>query len=233
VLPALVLAAALWCAPGGCSLEPRGIGLAAAQEAQDAKPAPQEKTTGDGAQTAPAASAKPSDKPKKVITNDDLKSSGSSYGGNFATPFGQINDCDSTCFDAVRSWTRASGTENQNWRRDELEAIDRVRGDPEWQRYLRDIYEAQRKVCQVTNDRRDELFKFANPRNVTPEEIAIDEKYDPKMKAAQAELEGLRTKLGAMQKKFFSNPYAYQFAIMQGMRTMTVNCPSTPRTIYY
>jgi hypothetical protein len=46
MLPVLVLAAVLWCAPGGCSLEPLGIGLATAQESQDAKPTPQEKPAG-------------------------------------------------------------------------------------------------------------------------------------------------------------------------------------------
>ena len=92
--------------------------------------------------------------------------------------------------------------------------MDRVRGDREWQRYLREIDEAQRTV---SNDDKDELFKFANPHNVTPEEIAIDEKYDPKMQAAEVEPDSLPAKLGSLQ----------------NMRTMSANCPSTPRTISY
>lgn len=237
MFPVAFLAVVLSCAPVEFAIPvgPDSLAELQRQQQQDAKPAPAEKPPADAAQQAPAtpaAPAKPADKPKKVITNDDLKSygDGGSTGG-FLTGFGPINDCNKSCFDQVRMFARVDAAENPNWKREALDGIDWVRRDTEWQRYLRDVYDVRRKGCQLASDKMQELARFADPRNVTPQEIAIDEKYDGKIKAAQAELETVRARQDALLKRFAANPYALQFATVQGMRLTSIYCP--PITIFY
>jgi hypothetical protein len=54
--------------------------------------------------------------------------------------FSEINDCDRYCFENVRQLARAPSCSNPNWKRDLLQAIDRVRSDAEWQTDLRELY---------------------------------------------------------------------------------------------
>jgi hypothetical protein len=88
------IAVVLWFAAGGSSFLPGSIVMAAAQEQQqdDKKPLA-DKPAADGAAQAPATTAdpaKPAAKPKKVITNDDIKSSpNASFGGLFYTSSGR------------------------------------------------------------------------------------------------------------------------------------------------
>jgi hypothetical protein len=200
---------------------------------QDAKPLPPEKPQSDSPQqvpTLPAASpTKQAPKPKRVITNDDLKGSGAASFGFTAADFSRINDCDRNCFEQVRQLTHALSAENSRWKRDVLRAIDEVRKDDEWQKYLRDLYEVHVKFCQVGNDKKEEIAKNADPRNVTPREIAIDEKYDIKFKEVQSELQAVYDRQDSLQRKFGGN-YAYQFTVVQASRIHNAGCvsPSYP-----
>jgi len=203
------------------------------QQADDKKPSPEKPAT-DSASQEPtvAAPAKPASKPKKVITNDDIKSSPfSSFGGLFYTNSGSINDCDANCFDQVHVMAHVGLEKNPNWRSDVLEQIDQVRSDGEWQAYLHELYNAHNKVCQLTFDKEDELRRSGNRRNLGPQEIAISEKYDEKMKAAQADLSEAVARQSASQKKFSGRPYANSFASLQGTRMQAGFC-SQARVIY-
>jgi hypothetical protein len=96
--------------------------MAAAEgQQQDDQRAPADKPTADSAQQTPATAAdaaKPSAKPKRVITNDDIKSSPyTGFGGLFYTNSGSINDCDANCFDQVRAFAQVDAERNPNWRR--------------------------------------------------------------------------------------------------------------------
>jgi len=171
-------------------------------------------------------------KPKKVITNDDIKSSPfAGFGGLFYTNSGSVNDCDANCFDQVRLFAQLNADKNSDWRRDVLKQLDQVRSDGEWQAYLHELYEAHQKVCQLTFDKADELRRSGNTRNLGPQEIAITEKYDAKMKAAQAELSAAVARQSTLQKKFVDRPYANSFATVQGTRMQTGFC-SQARVIY-
>lgn len=222
---ALYLAILLSCSSNGSARarSPRAI-LTPGQQQQDAKQAPPEKQAPDSTQPPPAPPAKPADKPKKVITNDDLKSPGGGDSGFSSLDFGQINDCNRNCFEEVRQRTRVVPSLNPNWRRDLLQAIDQVRNDGEWQKYLRDFYDMHLKFCQIGDEKKEELAKFADPNNVTARELAIDDKYDAKFKEAQTALQELTNRQDALQRKFAGNPFAYQFSVMQTTRIQNASC---------
>ena len=198
-----------------------GAVSATAQQPQDsAASGSEQQSTVSGQQSVAATSEpdKPSSKPKKVYTNEDLKGSGAN--DNFGTSsagFEHINDCNASCFDQVRAMAQVDTIANPNWRRDLLDAIELVRNDGEWQRFLRDYYTAQYKLCQLSNDRRMDLARNSDPHNVTLQEIAIAEKYDAKVKAAQDELQALRAREYPLQRKFLTNRMAYQFSTLQTM----------------
>lgn len=210
--------------------------MAASQEQQqDDKKPPADKPAGVGSSQAlstSAAPAKPADKPKKVITNDDIKSSPfEGFGGLFYTNSGPINDCDSGCFDQVHMLGGGYSDKSPDWRRDVLEQLDLVRSDGEWQAYLHDLYDAHRKICQLTFDKADELKRAGNTRNLGPQEIAITEKYELKANAAQAELSAAVARQTTLQKKFAAKPYANSFATLQGTRMQGGYCTQA-RVIY-
>ena len=199
---------------------PQAPDTAPAQQRQDQKPAAERQAPDSQPSQQPAA--KPAPKPKKVITNDDLTSG---RVGAFSTAdFSEVNDCDRICFEQVRQLARVSPASDPNWKRDVLQAIDTVRKDDEWQKHLRDLYAVHLKFCEYGAEKREELAKNADPRNVTPKEIAIDEKYDAKFKQAQAELQKLYEQQGAIQRKFAGDPFAFQFSFVQTSRIQNASC---------
>jgi hypothetical protein len=229
-------AVVLWCAAGGSLFLLGSIVMAAAQgQQQDDRRAAADRLAADSVQQTPATAAdaaKPSAKPKRVITNDDIKSSPyTGFGGLFYTNSGSINDCDANCFDQVRAFAQVDAEKNPNWRRDVLQQLELVRSDSEWQAYLHDLYDAHRKVCQVTFDKTDEMRMSGNTRNLGPQEIAITEKYDAQMKTVQAELSSAVARQFMLQKKFADKPYANSFASIQGTRMQGGFC-SQARVIY-
>jgi hypothetical protein len=229
-------AVVLWCAAGATLFLLGSMAMAAAEvQQQDDKRAPADQPAADSAQQTPATAAdvaKPPAKPKRVITNDDIKSSPySGFGGLFYTNSGSINDCDANCFDQVRAFAQVDAERNPNWRRDVLQQLELVRSDSEWQAYLHDLYDAHRKVCQVTFDKTDEMRTSGNTRNLGPQEIAITEKYDAQMKTVQGELSAAVARQFLLQKKFADKPYANSFATIQGTRMQGGFC-SQARVIY-
>ncbi len=244
MLSPLYLATILLCASGGTphSIGARGAGIFE-ELAQDPKPAPaDQKPAGATHQpaaapatpavpalpaspVAPVTATKPVDKPRKVITNDDLKNPGSGEGSGFSPmEFSEVNDCDRNCFENVRQMARAQTASNPNWKRDLLHAVDQVRKDDEWQKYLRELYDVHLKFCQLGNEKKDELNRYADPHNVTPREIAIDDKYDAKFREVQTSLQTLYYRQGDLQRSFGANPYAYQFSMVQTSRIQNASC---------
>jgi hypothetical protein len=189
-------------------------------EQQDAKPRTAQQPS--DSQPAPQTPEKTAAKPKKVITNDDLKPA---RGGGFSVAdFAEINDCDRTCFEQVRQLARVAPASNPNWKRDLLAAVDTVRKNAEWQGYLHSLYDIHLKFCQFGAEKRDELAKNADPHNVTPREIAIDDKYDAKFKQAQAELQEVYSRQAALQGQFGGNAFALQFSSVQTSRIQNAPC---------
>jgi len=187
-------------------------------------PSPEKQPSAPQRQQLPASPAKSPDKPKKVITNDDLKPAADGDGFS-PVDFSQINDCNRTCFEQVRQLARVAPEFNPNWKRNLLQAIDTVRKDDEWQKHLRNLYDVHLKFCQLGAEKKTELGKYGDPHTVTPQELSIDEKYDAKFKQAQAELQSLYNRQGTIQHKFSENPLAYQFTTVQTNRIQNTSCP--------
>jgi hypothetical protein len=174
----------------------------------------------------PAPQAKPARKPKKVITDDDLNGS-SGVGASFSRQdLSQINDCDRNCFEQVRKLAGVTPSLSPNWRRPLLQAIDEVRREAAWQKYLLDLYDVHVKFCAVGDEKREELSRYADPHNVTPREVSIEEKYDTKFKEMQSELQLVYERQGPLQAKFTANPFAFQFSRVQADRIKSANCMS-------
>ena len=83
-----------------------------------------------------------------------------------------------------------------NWKRDLLQAVEQIRNDNDWQKYLRDLYEQHVKFCNLGLEKRQELAKYTDPNNVTPRELAIDEKYDVKLHGGAKRVAGSRCSSG-------------------------------------
>jgi len=114
---------------------------------------------------APSADAKASNRHKQVYTNDNLpKANPGDFSG---ADFSEINNCDRNCFEQVRQLAHAFPGSNPNWKRDLLRALDTVRKDADWQKYLRDLYDVHQRFCALGAEKRDELAYVADPANVT------------------------------------------------------------------
>jgi len=206
-----LISVGLVCPVRGSSQEPVPTATPAADKPTPA-PAPQA-----AAPAAPAAKLASPQKPH-VYTNDDLKG-GSDSGG---LDFSQINNCDRNCFDQIRQLSHFMPA--GNWKREVLKAIDVVRKDTEWQQYLTELYNMHMKYCALGEAKRSELNHLADPHNVTPQELSIDEKYDAKFRELQTSMQSLTSKQGALILKFSASPFSVQFANLQVSRVSNASC---------
>jgi len=189
---------------------------------QDAalKPAPSDNPS----QPPAGADAKPSNPRKKVYTNDNLpKANPGDFSG---ADFSEINNCDRNCFEQVRQLAHVFPGSNPNWKRDLLRALDTVRKDADWQKYLRDLYDVHQRFCALGAAKRDEIAYVADPANVTPREIAVEDKYDAKFKQAQSSLEQVSARQHGLQQLFGASPFSLQFSQVQVSRIQNAPCGS-------
>lgn len=189
---------------------------------QDAalKPAPSDNPS----QPPAGADAKPSNPRKKVYTNDNLpKANPGDFSG---ADFSEINNCDRNCFEQVRQLAHVFPGSNPNWKRDLLRALDTVRKDADWQKYLRDLYDVHQRFCALGAEKRDEIAYVADPANVTPREIAVEDKYDAKFKQAQSSLEQVSARQHGLQQLFGASPFSLQFSQLQVSRIQNAPCGS-------
>ena len=126
-------------------------------------------------------------KPHHVITNDDLQK-GDLSGASSEIDISNINDCDRNCFEMVRRGAPGFADPAGQWKRDLLRAIDKVADDAKWQGALAELARAKGRFCQFSREKGEALANNANPRNVTEQELSIDEEYDRKFKAAQGQM---------------------------------------------
>ncbi len=222
MFPAWCVALFLFFATGGFRLTPRVTPIARQQI--DPKRPSEEKQLPDSQQKQPSTqAAKPAAKPKKVITNDDLAGSGGGFG--FSSPeFSQINDCDKSCFLNLQQSIRIDPTQNPHWRRDVLRAIDLVRKDAAWQRILHDVYDLHLKTCDLQAEKQEELAKSADPSNVTPREVDIEEKYEVKFRELQEQGNAVRARQSALKGDSNDNPVVFRFRIYQENRLQGAPC---------
>ena len=138
-----------------------------------------------------------------VITNEDIQAQHDLIASaNSDVDIGSINDCDRTCFDMVRGQTAYWLVQNTDWKRELLRGIDQVSEDAKWQAALFHIARMKAKFCDLAQDRNDALANVADPRKMTEDEISIDEQYERKFKAAQAELNSAFAEADAVMRTY-------------------------------
>lgn len=159
----------------------------------------------------------------RVITNDDIAGIGSIYKGGAGPDLSNINDCDHACFDAVRTAARIYPNGFQ-WQKDLLAAIDQVRSDAPWQGLLSDFGTLRGRFCTLEQQRNEEIARAADPKNVTPAEISIEEKYDRLFRDAQADLLDLYDRARILKQAHANNLLEIGFMDYQTARIVNANC---------
>jgi len=172
-----------------------------------------------------APAPKPLRHARKVITDDDIQGIGSIYKGGGGPDLSGINDCDRNCFESVRSAARIypGGTE---WKRDLLDAIDKVRSDGPWQGLLGEFGTVRGKFCSLEQERNEELARVSDPHNVTAGEISVEEKYNRLFKSAQADLLTLYDRAHFLKQAHASSALEMAFMDLQTNRIITASCYS-------
>ena len=190
-------------------------------------PAPSATLDGKQAQNPTKAALKE----HKVLTNDDLKGIGQTPGsGSSEIDLSSINDCDRNCFERVRMSGSSLIDANGQWKRDLLQGIDKIRDDAKWQAALFQMARIKGKFCDLAREKNDALANMANPRNVTAEELAIDEEYDRKFKASQQDFNGAYADADAVKRTY--SGIVVPFMTMQEQRVATAPCPQPPPPRY-
>lgn len=223
--PFILLALALSLISGRVSARAQQ-GAAADKPQQPAAPA----ATPAQDPTQPQEPAKPALKPHHVITNDDLAGKGDIFGSASADiDISNINDCDRSCFERVRASAPGLADPAGQWKRDLLHGIDKVTADAKWQGALAELARAKGRFCQIDREKSEALANNANPRNVTEQELSIDEEFDRKYKAAQAGLNAAFADADAQTRGYSGIVVA--FLSMQKARVSTAPCiqPQPPR----
>ena len=171
---------------------------------------------------------RPFRKARRVITNDDIDGIGSIYKGAYGPDLSYVNDCDHGCFESVRAAAHIYPSGLQ-WKKDLLDAIEHVKSDGPWQGLLSDFGSVRGKFCVLEQERAEELGREADPRNVTPVEISIEEKYDRLFKAAQADLLNLYDRAQLLRQAHAANGLEIAFMNFQTGRIIAASCYVAPQ----
>jgi hypothetical protein len=139
--------------------------------------------------TNPDTPPKPSAKPHRVFTNDDIDARPRDFTVSGARDIlQQLNNCDRTCFDQVAQRGGMTGAAGPRWKLALLEAVDAVKADSTWQGILGEMIGVQVNACELQTQKTADIQKVSDPRSVTPEELAIDRQYEPKFREIRARL---------------------------------------------
>jgi hypothetical protein len=212
-----------------------------AQPAAQEKPAPAAEPQNSGAAqepgqpAIPGAAQKPADKtekPKKVITNEDIEGTGAAlYPASAGVDFNKINECDRFCVEQVRQAARIPPNASPEWKRTLLSGIEKVQADGEWQARLGGIARVRAKYCDLEKERNIEMARRNAPGvTITPEEINLEELYARKFAALQRELVAAYEHADATQRKY--SGVVVQFMALQEQRVSSAVCVQAP-PVYY
>ena len=181
----------------------------------------------------PDSSAKVPAKPHKVFTNDDIDAQPhdvSIQGGRDILQ--QLNSCDRTCFDQVAQRAGVNGGYTARWKLALLDAIEAVKRDADWQGNLGEILGIQGQACEAQVRKTEDLRKYADSRNITPSELAVERQYEPKFREIRARLNAALDRANAHIAKVATDNLQGQFMHMQVDKlvhaTCTINVPAPP-----
>jgi hypothetical protein len=188
-----------------------------------------------------APDGKPADKPAtppkkspKVIDNDDIAGKGKllfPHASHSGIDLSGINDCDRNCFERVRTAAGILAGADVQWKRDLLDGIDKIREDEKWQTALLELANVKGNFCDLQEEKNEDLARHSDPKNVTPEEIAIDEEYQRKFQAAQQDLMDAMASTDTLIRAY--RGIGVRFMAMQKDRIVTAYCQQQPQRPMY
>lgn len=175
---------------------------------------------------------KPPAKPHKVFTNDDIdaRPHDITMGGS-RDLLQELNTCDRTCFDQVaqRAGVYAS---TPRWKLVLLEVVETVKGDAAWQGNLAEIIGVQGLGCETQARKAEDLRRYADSRNVTPNELAVEREYEPKFREIHNRLNAALDRANAHITKTSPTTLQSQYMHVQVEKivnaTCTINVPAPP-----
>ncbi len=181
----------------------------------------------------PDSPAKPSAKPHKVYTNEDIdaRPHDITFEGT-RDILQQLNACDRTCFDQVAQRAGLNGGSGPRWKLALLDAIEAVKADTAWQGIVGEIIGVQGLACETQAKKTQDIQRFADSRNITPSELAVEREYEPKFRDIQNRLKAALDRANAHITKSSPGNLQSQYMHMQADKivhaTCTINVPRPP-----
>jgi hypothetical protein len=181
----------------------------------------------------PNSPAKPPAKPHKVITNDDIDARPHDITIEGTRDIlQQLNTCDRTCFDQVAQRAGLNGGSGPRWKLALLDAIEAVKADTPWQGILGEIIGVQGLACETQAKKTQDIQRFADPRNITPSELAVEREYEPKFRDIRNRLNAALDRANAHITKSSPGNLQSQYMHMQADKIVhascTINVPRPP-----
>ena len=181
----------------------------------------------------PDSQAKPPAKPHKVYTNEDIDARPHDITIEGTRDIlQQLNVCDRTCFDQVAQRAGLNGGSGPRWKLALLDAIEAVRVDAAWQGILGEIIGVQGLACETQAKKTQDIQRFADARNITPSELAVEREYEPKFRDIQNRLKAALDRANAHITKSSPGNLQSQYMHMQADKivhaTCTINVPRPP-----
>jgi hypothetical protein len=232
-----ILVFILVCSKAGLSASAQSTDPASAAPQSSPAPAPCTancpQTPAKPATVNPDSPVKPPAKPHKVLTNDDIDARPHDVtieGGRDILQ--QLNTCDRTCFDQVAQRAGVNGGYSPRWKLALLDAIETVKADPVWQGILGEILGVQGLACETQVRKTEDLRKYADSRNITPSELAVERQYEPKFREIHNRLNAALDRANAHIAKASPSNIQSQYMHMQVDKlvhaTCTINVPAPP-----
>ena len=176
---------------------------------------------------------RPPAKPHKVLTNDDIDARPHDITMEGTRDLlQQLNTCNRACFDQVAQRAGLNGGAGPHWKLALLEAIDAVKADSAWQGNLGEIIGVQGLACETQAKKTEDLRRYADSRNITPNELAVEREYEPKLREINSRLNAALDRANAHITKTSPGNLQSQYMHLQVENivhaTCTINVPAPP-----
>jgi hypothetical protein len=169
--------------------------------------------------------AKPPAKPHKVYTNEDIDARPHDITIEGTRDIlQQLNTCDRTCFDQVAQRAGLNGGSGPRWKLALLDAIEAVKADTAWQGILGEIIGVQGLACETQAKKTQDIQRFADARNITPSELAVEREYEPKFRDIQNRLKAALDRANAHITKASPGNLQSQYMHMQADKIVYASC---------
>jgi hypothetical protein len=181
----------------------------------------------------PDSQTKPPARPHKVYTNEDIDARPHDITIEGTRDIlQQLNVCDRTCFDQVAQRAGLNGGSGPRWKLALLDAIEAVKADTAWQGILGEIIGVQGLACETQAKKTQDIQRFADARNITPSELAVEREYEPKFRDIQNRLKAALDRANAHITKSSPGNLPSQYMHMQADKivhaTCSINVPRPP-----